>query len=286
MSSDIKFKHPFTCIIGGSTGSGKTMFCIRFLQNLDTLCSEPDFPGGIIWCFREKSAVPQQKLVALKKNVQIHEGLPEKFENAQGLPCLFILGDLLNEVFPRAVCDLFTKGSHLRNRSVILITQNFFHQSAHCRDISVNAKYLVALKNVRDKNEFSYLARQVLPEASASLCKAYRKATQSRYGYLILDFARDTDDRLRYRTNVFPDEYPPISYDSVTGKAHKIQLSPSASTSTVRQKKGSQRFKSPPRALADGESISSKKRSVNQRGGSLEPPVSAILPSIASLTFR
>jgi len=47
MASDIRFKHPFTCIIGGPTGSGKSSFCIRFLQNLDTLCTEPDFPGEL-----------------------------------------------------------------------------------------------------------------------------------------------------------------------------------------------------------------------------------------------
>jgi len=174
--------------------------------------------------------VPQQQLAALNKNVQIHEGLPENFENTQGLPCLFILDDLLKEVFSRAVCDLFTKGSHHRNLSVILITQNFFHQAPHCRDISLNAKYLVALKNVRDRNQFAYLARQVLPEASASLCEAYREATQSPHGYMILDFAQDTDDRLRYRTNVFPSEYPPIIYARVNDEAHKIQLSPSPST--------------------------------------------------------
>ena len=46
VASDIRFKHPFTCIIGGPTGCGKSTLCIRFLQNLDTLCSEPDF----LWC--------------------------------------------------------------------------------------------------------------------------------------------------------------------------------------------------------------------------------------------
>ena len=98
--------------------------------------------------------------------MKIRKGVLENFENAQGKPCLFILDDLLNEVYSGAVCDLFTKGSHHRNLSVILITQNFFHQAPHCRDISLNAKYLVALKNVRDSNQFTYLARQVLPEGS------------------------------------------------------------------------------------------------------------------------
>jgi len=220
-------------VIGGPTGSGKSTFCIRFLQKLDTLCTKPDIPGGIIWCYSELNSVPQQQLAALKENVQVHKGLPENFENAHGLPCLFILDDILNEVFSRAVCDLFTKGSHRRNLRVILITQNFFHQVPHCRDILLNAKYLVALKNVRDRNQFALFARQVLPGASARLCEAYREATQSPHRYMILDFAQNKDDRLRYRTNVFPSEYPPFIYAQVNDEAHKIQLSPSKITQTT-----------------------------------------------------
>jgi hypothetical protein len=174
--------------------------------------------------------VPHQQMTALKKNVQVREGQPENFENLQGLTCLFILDDLLNEVYSRALCDLFTKGSHHRNLSVILITQIFFHQAPHCRDISLNAKYLVALKNVRDRNQFAFLARQVLPEASVSLCDAYREATQNPHGYMILDFDQDTDDLLRFRTNVFPDEFPPVVYAGVNDEVHKIELSSSAST--------------------------------------------------------
>jgi hypothetical protein len=47
---DLKFKHPFTCIISRPTGSGKSSFCIRLLQNLDALSTGPDFRGGIVWC--------------------------------------------------------------------------------------------------------------------------------------------------------------------------------------------------------------------------------------------
>ena len=99
MAGGITFKHPFTCIIEGPTGSRKSTFFIRFLQNLDTQCTQPDIPGRIIWCYTEQSAVPQQQLAALRKDVQVHEGLPENIENSQGLPCFFIIDDLLNEVF-------------------------------------------------------------------------------------------------------------------------------------------------------------------------------------------
>jgi hypothetical protein len=104
------------------------------------------------------------------------------------------------------------------------LTQNFFHQVAKCRDISLNAKYVVALKNVRDRNEFSFLARQACPENSDSLYKAYLDATSRPHGYLILDFAQHTDDRVRFRTNVFPDQYPILLYAPVINETHKIKL--------------------------------------------------------------
>jgi len=71
------------------------------------------------------------------------------FQNPRGEPCLFILYDLLKDAYSKGrVCDLFTKGAHHRNISVILITQNILHQAKHCKDF---AKYQISgnLKNVR-----------------------------------------------------------------------------------------------------------------------------------------
>ena len=68
------------------------------------------------------------------------------------------------------------------------------------------------------------LARQAYPEDSKSLYNGYRDATSQPHGNLILDFAQDTDDKIRFRTNVFPDEYPPIVYAPVNDETHKVQL--------------------------------------------------------------
>jgi len=107
---------------------------------------------------------------------------------------------------------------------VLLLAQKLFHQGTNCRDISLNAKYLVLLKNVRDKNQFLYLARQAYPEDSHSLYDDYRDAKRQPHGYLILDFAKDTDDTLRFRTNVFSDKGPPIVYAPVKDETPKVQL--------------------------------------------------------------
>ena len=168
--------------------------------------------------------MPRQQLDKLGLNITYQEGLPEKYGNALGEPSLIILDDLLNQVYSKDVCDLFTKGSHHRNISVLLLTQNLFHQGTNFRDNSLNAKYPVLLKNVRDKNQFLYLARQVYPEDGRSLYDAYRDATPQPHGYLILDFAQDTDDTVRFRTNVFPDEGPHIVYAPANDEKHKIQL--------------------------------------------------------------
>jgi len=93
----------------------------------------------------ESSAVPSRQLAG-KKHVRFHEVLPADFNNGGEKSYLIILDDLLNVTYSKDVCDLYTKGRHHRNISVILINQNLFHQGKYCRGISLKAKYIVVLK--------------------------------------------------------------------------------------------------------------------------------------------
>ena len=45
------------------------------------------------------------------------------------------------------IVDLFTKGCHHRNVSILYLTQNVFPQGKACRDISLNTQYLVLFNN-------------------------------------------------------------------------------------------------------------------------------------------
>ena len=56
MDDDVKFKHPFTSIIIGPTGSGKSTFYIRLLQNLNSLCTEQELNGGIFFMLLGKGS--------------------------------------------------------------------------------------------------------------------------------------------------------------------------------------------------------------------------------------
>ena len=58
MAVDLKFKLPFTCIKSGPTESDKSSFTLRLLQHLDSLCTEPNFSGGISGVKREVCRSP------------------------------------------------------------------------------------------------------------------------------------------------------------------------------------------------------------------------------------
>ena len=128
-----------------------------------------------------------------------------------------ILDDLLNDVYSKQVCELFTRGSHHRYISVILITQNLFYQGRFCRDISINAHYILALKNVRDKKQFMFLAGQVNPKDCIVQYIAYLDATQEPYDYLLLHLTQCTYDGLSFLTNIFPNVIPLFAVYSYIG---------------------------------------------------------------------
>ena len=209
MCTDVRFKRLFTCIIAGPMWSGMSIFCVRFLENISSLCTEHTFKGGVLWCFSERASINTKDQDALYLNIHYHEGEPVDFKNPRGEPCLLLLDDLLNDAYSSgSVCFLFTKGSHHRNISAILIKQNIFHQAKHFGDISLNAKYLILLKNVRDRSQFSRLEQQVYPTHSVDLYDSYQDSTSKPHRYLVLDLLQDIHDLLKFRTELFPGEGP------------------------------------------------------------------------------
>lgn len=197
----IKFLHPFTMIVAGPSGCGKTTFMCNLLQNLHISVSEKILK--VFWCHAENNARP--KLDIDNKNIIIEfiNGLPSNFENENNQPVLIILDDLMNESDNKEISQLFTRGSHHRNTSVVLISQNIFHKGSHMRDISLNTKYIVLFKNPRDKNQVRYLARQIYPEASEELVKVYKECTVKPHTYLLIDLTQNINDTLRFRTEIF-----------------------------------------------------------------------------------
>lgn len=174
----------------------------------------------ILWCYSEDNALRSQNLVDArqKKKITYHKGLPESFENETDEPMLIILDDLMMEANNTKICEIFTRGSHHRNQSIVLITQNIFFKGKHCRDISLNTKFIVVFKNPRDKTQFRYLARQIQPENTKELLKIYKEVTDIPHNYLLLDLTQGVHDSLRFRTNIFNENYTVVYCSERTAK--------------------------------------------------------------------
>ncbi len=125
-------------------------------------------------------------------------------EMRPGLGILIIIDDLMEEASKRSdVKHLFTRGRH-EDISVIFLSQNAFHKGAHFREMSLNTDYFVIFKNVRDASTISHIASQM--NTTRFLPLAYKDATMGKYSYLLCDLRSDTDERVRYRANIFDDE--------------------------------------------------------------------------------
>ncbi len=196
----MKFKHPFTCLVSGPTQSGKTHFTVELLKNMKKMITP--VPTRVVWCHGQN-----QEGLNLPGFVEIVEGLGalETIDGSE--PTLLILDDLMQEACEdRRVSDLFTKGSHHKDLSVIMLVQNMFHQGKFMRTISLNAHYMVLFKNPRDAGQIRHLAAQLFPGNVRFLVDAYKKATSRPFGYLLLDFRQDTSDNLRVISDILPGE--------------------------------------------------------------------------------
>ena len=102
--------------------------------------------------------------------------------------------------------DLFTKGSHHRDFTVIYLVQNLFDQGSSMRTVSLNAQYIVLFRNNRDKSQVRYLTQQVAPNNMRFIMDVYEDATRNAFGYVIFDFRPSTRDELRIKTGILPGE--------------------------------------------------------------------------------
>lgn len=204
---DLRLQHPFTAVVAGPTGCGKTYFVRNLLQfwsiHIDGITKNE---LRVLWCHGQDQDIYSKDL---NSNVIIsyHHGLVDADDIVDGNYSIVVIDDLMTEVSGNdKLANLFTKGSHHLHISVIFIVQNFFHKGKEMRTVSLNSHYIVLMKNVRDRSQIASLARQLFPTNSKFLIEAYNDAIQNKYGYLFIDLKPETNEKIRIRTKVLTQE--------------------------------------------------------------------------------
>jgi hypothetical protein len=195
------FKHPFTGVCAGPTGSGKSELMKKIVQNARLLIDPP--PHRIVWYYAEFQ--PKLNSELGRFGVEFREGCPDISEFSGAERSLIIIDDLMSEC-GKEITNLFVKGSHHRNLSVWFLMQNFFHQGKEIRTITLNAQYILLFKNPRDRQQVKVLARQMFDRDAPALEEAFTVATADPHGYLLIDLKQDTPDYLRLRSKIVPGE--------------------------------------------------------------------------------
>lgn len=203
----VRIRHPGTIILQGPSSSGKTTFLLRFLTHLSKMIDQDI--QEIIWCYGIEQGF-HKDIKNRFPQIQFVAGLPDVKTFDSSKTRIAILDDLMNDTRGNIIGDLFCRGSHHLNTTVFYITQNLFPRHKEHRDISLNSKYFVLFKSPRSCSQVGVLGTQM--GKHDFIKQSYDLATAPPYGYLFIDVTQEINDKLRVRTNIFPDDDVNIVY--------------------------------------------------------------------------
>lgn len=198
------FHSPFTMILAGATGAGKTQWLLKFLNFTNQLI-EPS-PKSILYCYGEMNDTIME---LKKKGIETFNGLPdiEKI-NSQPKPLLLILDDLMLDTNNNFLDLLFTRLSHNWNTNVIFVTQSIFGKNI--KIVRANSHYLVLMRNPSAQLQAKTVGSQLFPRRLNYFMESWNDATKEPYSYIVINMHPNAPDYLRLSTEIFPGEMQKI----------------------------------------------------------------------------
>ncbi len=204
-------------IIAAQSGSGKSTFIKNLLLNKDVMW-ETDPPRKIRYYYGIWTKM-YEELQKQLPNIEFIENLPSVQEvmdfTDPDVHSAIILDDLMSVADSEVVELLFSRISHHRTCSVVLVLQNLFNQGRRMRTIQLNSKYVVILRSPRDVTQLRVLGMQLFPKTPLAIQEAYEDVMEhQQYGHLVIDMSSQCDNDKRIRTQVLPGQdthcYVPI----------------------------------------------------------------------------
>jgi len=203
---DPKLRAPFTMCVSGMTQSGKSTLVKKILiRRNEIIATGGNQIDRLMYCYTEWQPSLFADLKQKIPSIEFCLGIPEKWHDGMDKPALVVLDDLMHEAGKSSeVGAAFTRTSHHRNVSLIILVQNFFHKNM--REITSNCHYLVLMKNPRDSAFVAYLGRQMSGgKKNIVMDSAYKDVMTKPYGYLFIDLSQSQNDNFRIRDSIFPE---------------------------------------------------------------------------------
>ena len=199
----LRYVQPFSMILTGNSMSGKTSFVFDLIDNINNIVINPPQEIHFLYSVDQPIYAKYRDKINFTKNVDILTLTPEDEGGA-----MIIIDDMSDILVkdPNLV-SLFTKNTHHKNISVILILQNLFIQSPNYVTLRQNACYYgftdVGM-NLTALNIFA--SRLGGKEMSQYFKAAYKNTMKKKFQVLLLDahplsFLRGPPFGIIFRTN-------------------------------------------------------------------------------------
>ena len=206
---DARLSHPSTILISGVSRSGKTCFSKKLIENVNKVF-KPTPPKYIILIYEEwqnmyDTLVDNKHVHLTMKGIEDFDYLKELMIEKKDQGGTLLMIDDQGSKIDQNIMKIFTIYSHHLSVTCMLLTQTLFDSKREFRTVSLNASYIVIMKNSRDASSITNLAKQTHPYRTRFLTNSYLDATKQPYSYLLIDMVPETPEEIRIRSNIFED---------------------------------------------------------------------------------
>ena len=218
----VPFREGARTMLVGSSGSGKTKFISRLVQERNHFFEVP--PPKVIFCShsgsREQHTSELQK--ELVSNDGRHSPLVEFINHVPDNSELFephtmlIFDDMLSDEDSAAnlqrLLSFFRRRAHHERLYCFITAQSLFSKLRDFGDLSQNASYMLLFKSPRMMQQIRYFATQLTGvECARAICEAYKDIMKRfRFPHMYLSFHPLTNEKTFCLANLFADEDKPI----------------------------------------------------------------------------
>ena len=212
----VKFVTPCSMSLIGMSGSGKSTYIKKLLEQADGVFTEA--PSRIVFCYNIYQTIFSDMGRSVK-NISFYQGVPtrELIESwaSSERHLMLIFDDLYQEIIQsKDICDLTIMLSHHLHISCIYTSHNIFMNSRYSKTIATNLHYIL-LFTLRNRLQISVLGAQLFchKNKAKSFVKVYDMVADDNNGELgnplIIDNSPvSLNKQFRLRCRVLPGEVP------------------------------------------------------------------------------
>ena len=192
-------------LICGPPGSGKTHFVFDLLRHGNRLFSDTNSLQNVIFFYQKWQPLYDENISLVREFCQDPPSLNIIEEKTAAFSSSVVV---LDDALPKLDSDLyslFLVDARHAGITVIFLSQSMFAKQKIYREISLSATYVVLFKNPRCMRQ---IANFIMQSASCNgqsemIWKIIKKVYQKPHSYLFLDFCQESDENIKYRTDIF-----------------------------------------------------------------------------------